>query len=647
MNHLNTGPMIGQEEVKDAMLLYNDGRMNEAYTKAIPFAEKGNPKAQVMIGSIFAQGALGSQNFSTARYWWKKAAQFGDAQAQANYGLTYLNGDGVNQNASKAVVWLLESAQGGNLIGMRGVGKIYMEGLEEIEPNMPLGYMWLRIASFAGDLGALNTLGKVLQDSGMAQDSLEFRSIRLASLELTLPWANLIGDHSFGRIDRGETLSYLISNFMCNVCGMQNQGINLFSQNPDRMSQGTLRDLGIELGRNLDQIAELVCQTTHAWVFYRNEFILNGPEAIPVEKEILWELLRPGDTVEISDNINSHLTIVFSINRNTNLIQFLDVWPNEFLLLPGRNLAGINAKLENFGETRQLISINKQDFLSVARGILTIGDAKFIEDIYSVFPELKTKDQVSLSVGSSLLRNKNPQVAHSGTGYIWSALKRNQSGNTSIKSIGSDRLAIGVNRCSSLEKDHIRYFDNDSTTIEIIFLSELKHILENNLKPDYKSLDPELIVELSNFFLTENMIENAFKLISDTLILFPENEMLLYEQAQIFIKEFKNGEALSNLNNVVKIIERKLYQQDILIMGIDSFLTGVSTAKKEIESFLQIVLVTRAKINFKLGHYKKALSDIKKVRERDPKNMNAIKIAIKCYNGLNELFLNLIGIKGG
>ena len=76
-------------------------------------AERGDMKAQVNLGVIYALGFGVPQNHQEASKWFRRAAEQGDERAQTNLGQMYFHGVGVPANSIQAYMWVtLAVAQG-------------------------------------------------------------------------------------------------------------------------------------------------------------------------------------------------------------------------------------------------------------------------------------------------------------------------------------------------------------------------------------------------------------------------------------------------------------------------------------------------------------------------------------------------------
>ena len=82
------------------------GDYNSAARELVPLAERGNPRAQTMLGFMYATGQGVPQNYDAASYWYRLAAERGDTTAQYLLGLAYDKGQGVPLDEVAAYKWL-------------------------------------------------------------------------------------------------------------------------------------------------------------------------------------------------------------------------------------------------------------------------------------------------------------------------------------------------------------------------------------------------------------------------------------------------------------------------------------------------------------------------------------------------------------
>jgi TPR repeat protein len=85
---------------------FNRSDYNSAARLLLPLAERGNARAQGMVGFMYATGQGLPQAYDAAGYWYTLAAEQGDTTAQYLLGLAYDKGQGVPQDDVAAYKWL-------------------------------------------------------------------------------------------------------------------------------------------------------------------------------------------------------------------------------------------------------------------------------------------------------------------------------------------------------------------------------------------------------------------------------------------------------------------------------------------------------------------------------------------------------------
>jgi uncharacterized protein len=84
------------------------GRHDDAAAARIlvPLAERGDPRAQAVLGYMLANGRGLPQNYVDAAYWYRSASEQGNPNAQYMLGLMYDKGQGVPLDYVLAYKWL-------------------------------------------------------------------------------------------------------------------------------------------------------------------------------------------------------------------------------------------------------------------------------------------------------------------------------------------------------------------------------------------------------------------------------------------------------------------------------------------------------------------------------------------------------------
>ena len=85
---------------------FSRGDYNRAVLLLLPAAERGNPRAQGLVGFMYATGKGVPQSYDVATYWYRLAAEGGDTTAQYLLGLAYDKGQGLPLDEVAAYKWL-------------------------------------------------------------------------------------------------------------------------------------------------------------------------------------------------------------------------------------------------------------------------------------------------------------------------------------------------------------------------------------------------------------------------------------------------------------------------------------------------------------------------------------------------------------
>jgi uncharacterized protein len=115
-------------------LMYYQGKViTQDDTKAVEWfqkaADQGDVKAQAILGSMYEDGKRVTQDDAKALKWFQKAAAQGDAHAQNFLGMRYLDGKGVPQNSAKAAEWFKKAVDQGDAAAQLYLGVMYEGGL--------------------------------------------------------------------------------------------------------------------------------------------------------------------------------------------------------------------------------------------------------------------------------------------------------------------------------------------------------------------------------------------------------------------------------------------------------------------------------------------------------------------------------------
>ena len=101
------------DDFKDALDALDREDYETLHKLTLPLAEKGNAKAQYILGGMYSEGVGVPQDYKEAARWSKIAAEQGLAEAQYNLGLMYYHGEGIPQDYVLAYMWWnLSGSQG-------------------------------------------------------------------------------------------------------------------------------------------------------------------------------------------------------------------------------------------------------------------------------------------------------------------------------------------------------------------------------------------------------------------------------------------------------------------------------------------------------------------------------------------------------
>jgi len=160
-------------------------------------AERGDTAAQTMLGAMYENGIMVSQNPKKAFEWYLSAANHDDPQGQTLVGRAYADGRGVQKDEDEALSWFrksvqtglkgfstqpiffnggskgaIEAAKIGNVIAQGIVGSMYLTGHGVVQSDTE-AVRWLTKAAESGhSAGSEYTLALLYQEGrgGLPRD---------------------------------------------------------------------------------------------------------------------------------------------------------------------------------------------------------------------------------------------------------------------------------------------------------------------------------------------------------------------------------------------------------------------------------------------------------------------------------------------
>ncbi|MBC9879626.1 sel1 repeat family protein [Bradyrhizobium sp. INPA01-394B] len=102
----DAAPAAKAEPLGAGNAAFNRGDYNRAAQLLLPAAERGNARAQGLVGFMYATGQGLPQSYDAAAYWYRLSAEQGNTTAQYLLGLAYDKGQGVPADDVAAYKWL-------------------------------------------------------------------------------------------------------------------------------------------------------------------------------------------------------------------------------------------------------------------------------------------------------------------------------------------------------------------------------------------------------------------------------------------------------------------------------------------------------------------------------------------------------------
>jgi len=152
----------------------SDARVTEAYQKAKPLAEAGDPVAQLYYGLLMFDREKAPFSEKSPRDWWLKAAQAGIPYAQYLIGVELVHidesgpGDAKAREIAKGLTWLKLSAANGRPEAKFALAN-YQIGTHPEALTDPVVFAWLEDAAKAGHRDGTLYLAALLATSPDAQ----------------------------------------------------------------------------------------------------------------------------------------------------------------------------------------------------------------------------------------------------------------------------------------------------------------------------------------------------------------------------------------------------------------------------------------------------------------------------------------------
>lgn len=136
--------------LQEGVSAYKRGHFSIALKELTPLAEKGDAKAQAILGDMHSSGSGVPQDHAKAASWYRKAAEQGNGAAQTSLGVMHERGIGVPQDDKQAASWFHKAAEHGHAEAQYILGGMYERGQGAIKADLVQAHKWFTIAVATG-----------------------------------------------------------------------------------------------------------------------------------------------------------------------------------------------------------------------------------------------------------------------------------------------------------------------------------------------------------------------------------------------------------------------------------------------------------------------------------------------------------------
>lgn len=152
---------VAANSLDEAYKYSENGDFFNAVAVCKPLAEKGDAKAQLLMGLLLIMRAKeDKQKLVEAFDWIKKSAEQGLPDSQFLLGCFYEEGTAVKKDYEKAIFWYLKAGDAGLVKAQLKLGESYYFGLFTPQ-DYDHAHKWLKRAAKSGDLTATLLLGRM------------------------------------------------------------------------------------------------------------------------------------------------------------------------------------------------------------------------------------------------------------------------------------------------------------------------------------------------------------------------------------------------------------------------------------------------------------------------------------------------------
>lgn len=128
--------------LEQGMYFYTQGQHGPAVSALLPYADKGDYRAQLILGMAYLQKDI--KDDAKSAHYFKLAADQGDVDAMYFLGRAYLDGKGIPQNTTIGESYLTKAANAGSAFALLALGSRYdkksQESGSKIQANQALKF---------------------------------------------------------------------------------------------------------------------------------------------------------------------------------------------------------------------------------------------------------------------------------------------------------------------------------------------------------------------------------------------------------------------------------------------------------------------------------------------------------------------------
>ena len=133
-------------DIDAASAAYRKGEYAKALRYVRPLADKGDARAQSILGLMYLYGRGVPQDDVVAATWFRRAADQDDIPGQFNLGVLYAEGRGVPQDHTEAARWYRLAADHGHPQAQYNLALSYAKG-EGVSQDYVSAHMWFNLAA--------------------------------------------------------------------------------------------------------------------------------------------------------------------------------------------------------------------------------------------------------------------------------------------------------------------------------------------------------------------------------------------------------------------------------------------------------------------------------------------------------------------